>query len=629
MWSWLWDLGRAEPESDAQTLDRHVVVLGGTLMSLGGVVWGALALSQGLVAASIIPLGYGVLTALNLVSLRRTRRVASARVLQVLLSLALPFFFQWSLGGFIKSGGVMLWATIALVGSLTFGERRQSITWLAMFCLLTLITGAFDDWFSRHVAFTPSPVVVRVFFVVNMVCISSIVFLLALVLTSRQRALIAELSLERTVTGKLTGQLREALEGSERDVRLLREAEAQLRDLSADLAARVEERTRELRGALDHAWEATRAKDAFLAVMSHELRTPLNGILATADLLCDGAGRDSPERDSLKLIRRSGELLLTILNDVLDFSKIEAGQLKLVERAFDLRAEVETVVALHRAVAQQKGLELRVSWPAVLPELVRGDPVRVVQVIGNLLANALKFTDQGVVTLALALNPDGERHRLHVVVSDTGIGMGPDTVARLFRPFSQADASQTRRFGGTGLGLSICARLVEQMGGAFVVSTRPGRGSTFACELQLKRETAAPRVTITPAPSAPRAQRVLLVEDNPVNQTIGRRILERFGCEVTSAFDGRQAVEMLQSASFDVVLMDLQMPVLDGLGAAREIRALPLSPQPWIIAVTANAYDSDRAASFDAGMDAFLPKPLRLDELKAALASVPPTRRAS
>ena len=616
-------LGAEADESTQRRLDRQLLVFGGSLMSLGGIVWGSLAFANGMAAEGLIPFSYALLTAVNFSVLARRRRQRLHRIIQVVLSLALPFLFQWALGGFVRSGGVMLWAMIALVGSLTFSSARQSFIWLGLYCLLTLVSGVLDERFAAASAAHPGPHLITAFFVLNVTFISAIVFSLAILLTGRQRAAIGALEAQHQVSAALSAQLAAAVEAREGDIARLRTTEDALRELSKGLTARVDAKTAQLRFALQRAEAATRAKTEFLATMSHEIRTPLNGILATTDLL-QTTSLDPLQRESLALVRRSGELLSVILNDVLDFSRIEAGKLELVTRSFDPRSELEAVAGLHRPVAEKKGVALRVSVAEPFPRLVSGDAHRLNQVLGNLLGNAVKFTPSGAIELSAHATAEGEGWRLRFAVADSGVGIPQAVLPRLFQPFSQGDASTTRQFGGSGLGLSICARLVEKLGGEISATSAPGVGTTFSFDVFVQRaEETSPVVALPPLPEpGGTVLRALLVEDNPVNQMVARRLLERLGCTVQLANDGVEAIEAHRSATFDVVLMDLQMPRLDGLGATRQIRKLALQSQPFIVALTANAFESDVAACKAAGMDDFLPKPLRLDELRRVLQRV-------
>jgi PAS domain S-box-containing protein len=371
--------------------------------------------------------------------------------------------------------------------------------------------------------------------------------------------------------------------------------------------------------------EANRAKSAFLATMSHEIRTPLNGLIGFTGLLLDSPLSEEQRRFA-ELVRQSGEALLHLMNDFLDFSKIEAGHLELEPVAFDPQLEVEQALNLVQLAAERKGLALHYRVQA--PKRLRGDAGRLRQILLNLLGNAVKFTPQGEVTLRCeALEQDGDIAWLQFAVSDTGIGIDAATQARLFQPFIQADVSTTRRFGGTGLGLAICRRLAEAMGGSIDLVSEVGRGSTFTVRLPFERladSVPAATGTVTATSAEPGgahfAGRVLVAEDNPVSQLMAAEMLKRLGCRADVVGNGEEAVRALQRLPYDLVLMDCEMPVLNGLEATRAIRAQEAAAtRVPVIAMTASALKGDREKCLAAGMDDFLPKPVRLEDLRKKL----------
>ncbi|MBM4777564.1 MAG: response regulator [Archangiaceae bacterium] len=620
----LLSIGELPDESSNHRHGRQLLILGGVLMSGGGLLWGGLAFIFGQWAAAAVPLGYVLLTVVNLAAFARFKRFPVARTVQIAGSLLLPFLFQWTLGGFVSSGGVMLWAMLALVGSLSFTSARSSVVWLVLYCVLTVISGLADAWLASASNLNPSSTVVRLFFVINIVVISSIVFGLSLALTVRQRDAIAALELGEAKTRELANQLRTAIVARENDIARLQAAERALRDLTASLERQVQERTTELATALEVAKTGTRAKSEFLAVMSHEIRTPLNGILGTVELLSDSR-LDEAQQTQVGVIRRSGELLLSIINDVLDFSKIEAGKIELEHQPFDVQAAIETVAALHRPLANERSVALEVDCSGVRHRSISGDPHRLAQVLGNLLANAVKFTPAGTIRVHATTQLENDEVRVDVSVTDTGIGMGPEVLGRLFNPFSQADSSITRRYGGTGLGLAICARLVERMRGAIAVNSTPGEGTTFSFHILAPEAREVAQLTRAPLSTTKVAGlKVLLAEDNHVNQTIGAELLRRVGCTVVVCSNGVEALACLRAERFDLVLMDLQMPELDGLETTRAIRSDPSLAHLRVVALTANAFESDRRACEQAGMNDFLTKPLRPAQLEAVLLAALP-----
>ena len=386
------------------------------------------------------------------------------------------------------------------------------------------------------------------------------------------------------------------------------------RRLEAEQSARIEAEE-----ALAKSVAGNRSKSEFLATMSHEIRTPLNGVIGMIELL-RGTRLDNEQRSLLETLSQSSDTLLSILNEVLDFSKIEAGRLEIDSRPFSPLVVAQEIVALLRPQADQKGVAM-LLWTGQLPGRLFGDPTRLQQIWLNLLSNAIKFTERGEIRFELFAERTATGHvRLHGSVSDTGIGMSVEQQSRVFEAFTQAASVPG---GGAGLGLAISSRLARIMNGKITIESRPGEGSRFGFSMQLdsfnsKEDGNDQRPGKTDVPVA--QLRVLLAEDNAVNQTLALAILAKFGIKAELARNGYEALQAVSVREFDVVLMDVQMPELDGLDATRAIRALPGSvAQPWIIALTANAFEQDRQLCLAAGMDDFVAKPFKQEALRDAL----------
>jgi signal transduction histidine kinase/ActR/RegA family two-component response regulator len=426
-------------------------------------------------------------------------------------------------------------------------------------------------------------------------------------------------------------------ESFNRMIEALIASQKELLDHQELLEERIRQRTEELQATTLRAEAASKAKSEFLANMSHELRTPMNGVIGMVDLAMEGK-LTTEQRERLQTAQQCAYSLLSLLNDILDLSKIEAGKMSLETIPFDLSAMVEDCVRSHIAAAARNHVGLNCDIANSVPRQVVGDPLRLRQILANLLSNAVKFTERGSIDVRLrATNLSATELLLQIEVQDTGPGIAPEKLPYIFDKFTQADGSVSRKYGGTGLGLAITRKLAQLYGGEINVESEPGRGSVFAVNLKLgvAAQTGAPAAIGTrgagvnglgavetpapppkePEPAPVNAGRILVVEDNHVNQKVVTAVLRKRGFAIEIANDGREALARLESDAFDLVLMDVQMPVLDGLEATRLIRQDPRWKTLPVIAMTAHAMNGDRERCLDAGMSGYISKPVHPSHL--------------
>ncbi len=406
----------------------------------------------------------------------------------------------------------------------------------------------------------------------------------------------------------------------------LTQAGVELENMNRELTEEIDYVKRmeqELKLAKDKAEEMSQAKGEFLANMSHEIRTPMNGVIGTLQLLSD-TKLGAAQQEYVDTAHKSAQSLLTILNDILDLSKIEAGKLNIELIPFDLREIVSELITLHTMTAEEKVIQLYADIDEQLPRVLIGDPTRIRQILANLISNALKFTDKGHVRVKISVvSSDDKNADVRMEVEDTGIGIREDIKDKLFNEFTQADGSTTRKYGGTGLGLAIVRQLVEMMYGQFGVESVTGEGSTFWFMVTLG--VSAEQAVRLPLDQEMELKgklngHVLLVEDNPINQMVARKMLEKIGIKTMLAADGQEALNMLEQDEYDAVLMDCQMPVMDGFEATRRIRQHDQLLKLPVIAMTANVMEGDREKCIEAGMNDYIGKPFVEADLKKTLA---------
>jgi two-component system, sensor histidine kinase len=434
--------------------------------------------------------------------------------------------------------------------------------------------------------------------------------------------------LEQLCISSTSDEVEELGQSFNRMITVLETSRVEIRRHQDLLEERIRQRTEELEEATRQALSASQAKGEFLANMSHELRTPMTGVLGMIDIVLDSP-LSQDQREQLGTAQRCAHSLLALLNDLLDLSKIEAGKMVLERIQLDIRLLVVDCLQAQAPKARQKGIRLSYEISSDVPTCLIGDPLRLRQILNNLLSNAVKFTDVGSVAARLTGVPSAASGKfdLHLEVADTGVGIPAEKLSVVFEKFTQADGSISRRYGGTGLGLAITSKLVETYGGEIWVESEVGRGSKFHVVIPMEQADSdvvaeqAPLQADQPALPACNVAEicVLVVEDNPVNRTVITSLLEKRGFRVRTANDGRQAIEILETVPVDLVLMDVQMPVVDGLEATRMIRAESRWRTLPIIAMTAHAMDGDRAQCLDAGMNDYVAKPIQPSQLMATL----------
>ena len=587
------------PEDNAETRRKKAAL---TLVPLiigpAAFIWGSIYFYLGHPLSGSIPMSYSVISVLTLVYYFKNKKTELLEKSQLLLVLLLPFFLMWSLGGFFHGSTVMIWALFTPIAASIFMDKKNALIWFLAYFVLLLISGAIQNFLSANI--TPIPEAARVtFFILNLGAGTAGLYLLVSYTSNQEKLAITRLNRKQQELERKSEGLR---------VTNVQLAEARV---SAD-AANI-------------------AKSDFLANMSHEIRTPMNAIIGMTHLALQTELNDK-QKSYIGKAHHSAENLLGILNDILDFSKIEANKLELEAVDFQLEAVIDNMITLTKLMAEEKGIQLSVCIDPDVPKYLNGDPLRLSQVLINLCDNAVKFSNQGdTISFKVTLQEETELDaRLQFNVQDTGIGITPEQQERLFQPFSQADNSTTREYGGTGLGLVISQKVVQMMDGEIWVESEQDVGSTFTFTVHLKKQQgslsqtgssdAQSKNTYNEATARLHGAKILLVDDNDINQEYIRELFEMTGITVETAFNGQEALDLLANQDFDGVLMDCQMPIMDGYEATRQIRKQEKFKDMPVIAMTANATKGDREKVLAVGMNDYIPKPFKIDAMFATLA---------
>jgi signal transduction histidine kinase/CheY-like chemotaxis protein len=558
-------VGIADTDSEEAILQKNFMLYLGCAMSVGGILWGTICLSLGLRLQCTIPYGYTILTFINFCTFNKTKNFETTRLIQVTISLLLPFGFQFVMGGFVASGGVMLWAIISLITALTFVSFRSAFYWLLLYFGFTILMGAIDH--HAIVAYKPSTKIAILFFVINFSVISSIVFGLSYYFVST----------------RIT-----ALQNAENAKKMAEKASA--------------------------------SKSEFLANMSHEIRTPLNGVIGFIDVL-KTTQLDATQQQYLHTVGQSAHSLLDIVNDVLDFSKIESGKLELSLAPTNVQDLGTQLVNLTKISTEEKDVKLSLKIAKNVPNYILADELRLRQILINLIGNAIKFTHKGEIDIVIdVISKTEKEYLLRFAVRDTGIGIDKHNQEKIFEAFSQEDTSITKKYGGTGLGLTIANKMLDLMGSKLDLISEIGKGSLFYFDVYFK-ESKVPvaeeeqhlgqGMLIVNADET-LIKTILIADDNKVNMLLTKLFLKEIfpRAKIVEARNGIEAIDQFTIHQPNMVFMDVQMPEMNGLEATAVIRKAENAEfKAIIIALTAGVTNGEMEKCFDVGMDDYLSKP--------------------
>ncbi|MBR08654.1 MAG: hypothetical protein CMP48_13375 [Rickettsiales bacterium] len=592
---WLTTIGQYPNDSEELRTQKTFLIYQAVFMSFGGLLWGSISLGYKLLIPSLIPYGYVVLSIFNLWFFNTYKKFEIVRGIQIFISLVLPFMFQWSLGGFLSSGIIMLWALLALIASLSFERTRSSLLWLVLFMILTAFSGYADDYFRETYKPAALPDFSIPFIVLNISVITAIVFGLVVYFVKNLQ------------------QTKNHLKDKQDEIN---DAYLNLTEAKGELEVKNEELE-----------SANNAKSQFLATISHEIRTPLNGIIGITDLLRESK-LDEEQQKLLRNLSKSNTFLHSLINNVLDLSQIENDKLILQESAFPMKRELNNLAEVMGYNFQEKKEKINfiVSLDNALPEYVVGDVVRLKQVLLNLLNNAIKFTEKGQIWFSATISKTkGVSTYVRFEVKDTGIGITDVDRLMLFEKFYRVENFEQE---GTGLGLTIANNIIKLMGGKLEVQSEEGKGSTFSFEVpfEVTNHFVGDEVIEDHDPQEVCPLKILVVEDNDVNRMVLQKVLNKCGCRnVTVTVNGLEAYETACDRPFDLILMDINMPVMNGLEATAKITQHMQEhnlPMPVIGALTANAFKHEIEEYLDKGMAFVLSKPYTQEELQGHMRSV-------